>query len=294
MSRKERRAKVDFGTLKTAVSTKSGFKEDERIFKLKANEDGTGSATIRFLPAPDSQVPFVQIYEHGFKGPSGAYYIENCPTSINKDCPACKQNNIYWNNDKQDIAKDRKRKLSVYANILVIKDDNCPEREGKVFIYRFGKKILDKINDAINGLQEDPFNPFDYYEGANFILTQKIKDGYNNYDASRFKDQSPLDEEVIDIVDAELFDLLPFIDESKFKDYETLAAHYATKTGVTPPSLNGPKVTYEDSSEESTGSDEDNEESTGSEESVKTETKKPTGAKAKIFEKLKKREATKE
>lgn len=294
MARRERRAQMSFDNLKESLTQKGGFKEDERIFKLKAKEDGTGTAIIRFLPAPDSEVPYVTIYEHGFKD-AGGFYIENCPTTIGKECPACKQNNIYWNNDKEDEARARKRKQSFYANILVIKDDNCPEREGKVFLFRYGKKIHDKIVEAIEGTGGDEaFNPFDYYEGANFVLTQKMVGGYNNYDSSRFKDPTPIssDEDEIDKIDSKLFDIKPFVAEDKFKSYSTLAAIYKSKTGVNPPKAAGSEQDNEEkvsinSNVNSNVNDTDN--SVDDSVTVSTETETASSARSKIFEKLKKR-----
>jgi hypothetical protein len=290
MARRERRAQMSFGSLKDSIQDKGGFKDDERIFKLKPKEDGTGTAIIRFLPAPDSEVPFVNIYEHGFKGDNG-YYIEACPTTIGKDCPACKQNNIYWNNDQEDEARARKRKQSFYANILVIKDDNCPEREGKVFLFRYGKKIHDKIVEAIEGTGgEEPFNPFDYYEGANFVLNQKQVGGFNNYDSSRFKDPTPIskDEKEIDAIDEQLFDIKPFVSDDKFKAYSVLAALYKAKTGITPPTVDGESVPEENATSENDEADE----STSSVDISKDEAADDsgtTGARSKIFEKLKNR-----
>ena len=242
MARRERRSKMSFGDLKNAVQDNGGFKADERIFKLKVGEDGTGTAIIRFLPAPDSEVPFTKIYEHGFKADNG-YYIEACPTTIGKECPACKQNNIFWNNDQENEARSRKRKLSFYSNILVIKDDACPKRKGKIFLFRYGKKIHDKIIETIEGKVDEPFNPFDYYEGANFVLAQKMVGGFNNYDSSRFKDPTQIakTEKEIDAIDEKLYDIKPFVSDDKFKTYNTLATLYKTKTGITPPSAEGEK-----------------------------------------------------
>jgi len=157
------------------INTSNSSFKDDRIWKATQDKSGNGYAVIRFLPAPEGEdVPWVRRFNHGFKGPGG-WCIENCPTTIDGSCPICEANSELWNSgteSNKNIARDRKRKLSYYANILVVSDSTHPENDGKVFLFRFGKKIFDKIQEAMNPEFEDenPVNPFDFWEGANFKL----------------------------------------------------------------------------------------------------------------------------
>ena len=175
--------------------------EDDRIWKCERDKSGNGYAVIRFLPAcQDEDVPWVQMWSHGFKGPGG-WYIENSLTTLGKDDPVSKANTALWNSgieSDKTIARDRKRKLSYYSNILVLEDSANAENEGKLFLFRYGKKIFEKISSVLNPefKDETPLNPFDFSEGANFKIKIRQVDGYANYDKSEFASQSKLGDDV--------------------------------------------------------------------------------------------------
>lgn len=207
----------------------SGSKDDDRFWKPVMDKGGTGSAVIRFLPAPAGcDLPWAQVWSHAFKGPGG-WLIDNCLTTNKGQCPICESNRELWNTgdkSKQDIVRSRKRKLSYFANIYVVKDPANPQNEGKVFLYRFGKKIFDKIMAAMQPEFDDekPINAFDFWEGANFKLKLRKVEGYWNYDKSEFSDPSPLldDDDELEKVYKNLYDLNEFTDEKNFKSYEEL------------------------------------------------------------------------
>ena len=215
-------------------------KGDDRFWKLERDKSGNGSAVIRFLPTPavdgEDGLPWVRYFDHGFKGPTGKWYIENSLTSLGdkvKD-PAGEFNSYLWNLSEDDNswsrkqARAQKRRLHYVANIMVISDPKHPENEGKVFLYKFGKKIFDKITLAMNPEFEGdkPVNPFDLWKGANFKLRIRTVDGYPNYDQSLFDAPSALSDD-----DAELekiwnkeYSLKEFTDASGFKTYAQLKA----------------------------------------------------------------------
>lgn len=208
-------------------------KDDERFWKPTLNKKTeTGYAVIRFLSAGDGwEDEYVHAFSHAFQGPGGQWYIEGCPTTIGgRKCPCCDNNSKDWatgDKQKQNIVRDRKRKLSYYANIYVIKDPDSPENEGTVRIFKFGKKIFEKIDAALRPKFQDdtPLNPFDFWTGADFKLKVLKKDGYWNYDSSEFSSPSPLldgdDDELKEIYD-KLHNLSEFVDPDKFKTYEEL------------------------------------------------------------------------
>lgn len=216
----------------------NGFK-DERIYNPQFNDNGTASAIIRFLPSPDTDIPFVSVYSHSIKGPGG-WYIENCPTTLKKECPVCKANSAIWDSDP-DTARTRKRKQNYYSNILVVKDPANPENEGKIFIYKYGKKIHDKIMEKLQpeeGGVEEPVMVFDYYEGADFKLAiKKVKVGnvnMPNYDSCQFFTASPVGtDEEIEKISKSLYPLSEFAAESAIKSYEELEAKFDRVMGTT-------------------------------------------------------------
>ena len=189
----------------------SNFTPDERFWTIKKNkESGNGYAVIRFLPArpgAEEDECYTRLYSHGFEGRAG-WYIENCPTTIGKNCPLCEANTRLWQSGDEGskkIASVRKRKLSYIANIYVVEDRDNPENEGKVFLFRFGKKIFEKLEEAMHPEDEDEeaFNPFDFWGGANFKIKLRTVGGFNNYDTSRFAAPSEFldgDEEELDAV----------------------------------------------------------------------------------------------
>lgn len=204
--------------------------KDDRFWKLEADKVGNASATIRFLPLVEGdELPWVRVFNHSFQGPTGKWYIENSLTTIGQDDPVGNLNSTLWNSGSEankEIARKQKRKLSYIANILVVSDPKHPENNGKVFLFKFGKKIFDKIMDKARPTFEDeePLNVFDLWEGADFKLRMKKKDGFSNYDDSVFSDKSPVsteDEELLKIVNSQ-YKLSEFVDPAQFKTFEEL------------------------------------------------------------------------
>ena len=213
--------------------------EDDRIWKPERDKSGNGYAVIRFLPASnDEDMPWVQMWSHGFKGPGG-WYIENSLTTLGKDDPVSKANTALWNSgveSDKNIARDRKRKLSYYSNILVLEDSANAENEGKVMLFRYGKKIFEKITGVMNPefKDETPLNPFDFWEGANFKLKIRQVDGYANYDKSEFASQSKLfdgDDAKCEAIWKQQHSLQDLITTDKFKSYQELEARFNTVVG---------------------------------------------------------------
>lgn len=214
-------------------NAEAGSKDDNRLWQPSVDKAGNGMAVIRFLPAPavdgDDALPWVRIFNHGFQGPGG-WLIDNCLTTLNEKCPVCEHNSMLWNSGieaNKEIVRKQKRKLSYMANIYVISDPSNPENEGKVFLFKFGKKIFDKISEAMNPefADETPVNPFDLWEGANFKLKIRNVEGYRNYDKSEFADPSALldgDDEKLEELWKSEYSLKELIDKSNFKSYDQL------------------------------------------------------------------------
>ena len=209
---------------------------DDRIWKCERDKSGNGYAVIRFLPATaDEDTPWVQLWSHGFKGPGG-WYIENSLTTIGKDDPVSKANTSLWNSgidSDKDLARARKRKLSYYSNILVLEDSANKENEGKVFLFRYGKKIFEKITGVMNPefKDETPLNPFDFWEGADFKIKIRQVDGYVNYDKSEFSTPSKLfegDDVKCEEVWKQQHKLQELISTDNFKSYQELEARFHT------------------------------------------------------------------
>ena len=202
---------------------------DTRFWQPEVDKAGNGYAIVRFLPAPKGEdIPWVRLFNHGFQGPGG-WYIENSLTTLNKKDPVSEYNSTLWNRGDdagKEQARKQKRRLLYIANVYIVKDQLHPENEGQVKLYRFGKKIFDKLNEAMNPQFEDekPLNPFDLWEGANFMLKIRNLDGYRNYDKSEFGESGPLldDESKMEGVWNSEFKLGEFIDPSKFKTYDEL------------------------------------------------------------------------
>ena len=202
---------------------------DERFWKPEMDKTGVGSAIIRFLPAPEGEeLPWVKMYSHAFQG-NGGWYIENSLTTIGQKDPVSEHNRELWNSgsdkDKETVRK-QKRKLSYYSNIYVIKDPAHPENEGKVFLFKFGKKIFDKILNAMQPEFEDeePINPFDFWGGANFRLKIRKVEGYWNYDKSEFDSPSALldDDDALEALWKKEYSLSAVVASDQFKSYEDL------------------------------------------------------------------------
>ena len=203
--------------------------QDDRIWKPELDKTGNGYAVIRFLPASNGEdMPWVRVWSHAFQG-AGGWYIENSLTTLGQKDPVSEENTRLWNTGvdaDKEIARKRKRKLSYYANILVMSDPKHPENEGQVKLFKFGKKIFDKITEAMQPAFDDekPINPFDFWKGANFKLKIRKVDGYWNYDKSEFEPVSrlkPTDEE-IDKIWKSQYALKAFVDPSNFKSYDEL------------------------------------------------------------------------
>ena len=209
--------------------------EDERIWKLERDKSGNGYAVIRFLPAAvNEDVPWVRIWTHGFKGPGG-WYIENSLTTLGKDDPVSKANTALWNSgidSDKNIARERRRKLNYYSNIYIVEDSMNPDNAGKVFLFRYGKKIFEKITGAMNPefADETPLNPFDFWEGANFKIKMRQVDGFPNYDKSEFTDKCPLvdDENKLEEIWKQQYSLTEVTEEKNFKNYAELEARFNT------------------------------------------------------------------
>jgi len=217
----------------TNQTPESGSKEDTRFWQPQVDKAGNGMAVIRFLPTPaadgDDSLPWVRVFSHGFQGPGG-WFIDNCLTTLNEKCPVCEHNNTLWNSGidaNKDIARKQKRKLSYVANILVVSDPSNPENEGQVKLYKFGKKIFDKITEAMNPefADEEAVNPFDMWEGANFKLKIRNVEGYRNYDKSEFSPKSALldgDDEKLEELWKKEHSLKEFTEKKNFKPYDQL------------------------------------------------------------------------
>ena len=224
------------------LSSNASSNTDDRLWKPEMDKTGNGYAVIRFLPAPDGEeVPWAKVWSHGFQGPGG-WYIENSLTTLGKKDPVSELNRTLWNSgldSDKEIARKQKRKLSYYSNIYVVSDPAHPENEGKVFLFKYGKKIFDKIQEAMKPEFQDetPVNPFDLWEGANFKLKIKKVAGYWNYDSSEFASPSTLEQ----MTDAELekvwkseYALEEFLDAKNFKSYEELESRLNVVLARTP------------------------------------------------------------
>jgi hypothetical protein len=211
------------------MNTATGSSEDDRLWKPELDKTGNGYAVIRFLPAPEGEdLPWVKLYTHAFQGPGG-WYIENSLTTIGQKDPVSEHNRELWNSgsdkDKETVRK-QKRKLSFYSNIYVVKDPTNPHNEGKVFLFKYGKKIFDKIMAAMQPEFEDeePINPFDFWQGANFKLKIRKVDGYWNYDKSEFERSNPLlnDDDALESIWKKEYPLTAIVAPDQFKSYDDL------------------------------------------------------------------------
>lgn len=206
-------------------------KDDGNEWKLSVDSAGNGYAVLRFLPAPKGEeLPWVRMFNHGFQGPTGKWYIENSLTTLNQQDPVSELNSELWNSGveaNKDLARKQKRRLSYYANVLIVKDSANPQNEGQVMLYKFGKKIFDKIKDVMQPQFEDeqPVNPFDFWEGVNFKLKARQVDGYRNYDKSEFETTpTPVAEsdEAIEALWAKQHSLAEIVSPDNFKSYDEL------------------------------------------------------------------------
>lgn len=226
--------------LNEAESRSYSDDDDKLYWKPTRDKAGNAQAIIRFLPGLEGEEPFVKTWDHGFKGPSGKWYIEKSLRTIGKDDPVSQLNSKLWNsgNDKdKEQARAQKQRLKFVSNIYVINDQNNPENNGKVFLFAYGKKIFDKLNDAMNPEfdTDTPVNPFDMWEGANFRLVVRTEGPFPNYDKSRFEDSAPLndDDGQLEAIYNLQHSLKEIIDPSKFKSYEELDAKLKLVLGST-------------------------------------------------------------
>lgn len=220
------------------AESKDSYKDD-RFWRPELDKSSNGYAVIRFLPAfGDEDLPFVKLYSHAFQGPGG-WFIENCPTTIGGKCPLCETNNKLWQSgldSDKDIARARKRKMQYISNILVISDPANPQNEGKNFLYKYGKKIFDKINEAMSPEFEDEeaINPFDFWKGADFKLKVRKVAGYINYDKSEFDSPDALfdgQDSVLEDLWKKQYSLNAFIAPDQFKSYDDLKARLHSVLG---------------------------------------------------------------
>ena len=227
---------------------------DDRLWKLDVDKSGNGYAIIRFLPAPDGEdLPFVQLYSHAFQGPGG-WYIENSLTTLGQKDPVSEFNTTLWNNGTdagKDAARKQKRKLTYISNIYVVKDPANPENEGKTFLYKYGKKIFDKLTAAMQPEFEDEeaIDPFDFWQGANFKLKAKNVAGYRNYDSSEFAAVTPLldDDDAMEALWKKQDSLQEFVAADQFKSYDELKKRLGYVLGNNAPARQDPEVSDEDS-----------------------------------------------
>jgi hypothetical protein len=232
-------------------SSSEGGKSDDKFWRPEVDKAGNGMATIRFLPAPpadgDDGLPWVKVFSHGFQGPGG-WLIDNCLTTKNQQCPVCEHNNRLWNSGieaNKEIVRKQKRKLNYIANVYIVSDPKHPENDGQVKLFKFGKKIFDKINEAMNPAFEDetPINPFDLWKGANFKLKIRKVDGYQNYDKSEFESASALfdDDEELEKVWKQEHSLQDLVSDKEFKSYDDLKSRLDKVLGAS----DTPKTTVE-------------------------------------------------
>ena len=232
--------RADFQKLTKAIDSintpaNEGSKDDDRFWQPEVDKAGNGMAIIRFLPAPavdgDDALPWARVFNHGFQGPGG-WYIENSLTTLGQKDPVSEYNSVLWNSGieaNKEIARKQKRRLTYIANVLIVSDPKNPENEGQIKLYKFGKKIFDKLTEAMNPQFEDEkaINPFDFWEGANFKIKIRQVEGYRNYDKSEFESPSALfggDDEKLETTWKKEYSLKEFLDPKHFKSYDVLKA----------------------------------------------------------------------
>jgi hypothetical protein len=215
----------------------------DNYWKPAVDKSGNGMATIRFLPSSEKdgedELPWVKVFSHGFQGPGGQWLIDNCLTTKNQQCPICEHNSTLWNSGieaNKEVVRKQKRKLSYISNIYVVSDPKNPENEGKVFLFKYGKKIFDKITEAMSPefADETPINPFDMWKGANFKLKIRKVEGYQNYDKSEFESAAPLldDDDGLEKVWKQEYCLKDLVGDSEFKSFDQLKSRLDKVLGL--------------------------------------------------------------
>jgi len=213
-------------------SSEGSSDKTDNFWRPEVDKSGNGMATIRFLPSSEKDgedaLPWVKIFSHGFQGPGG-WLIDNCLTTKDEKCPVCEHNSTLWNSGieaNKDVVRKQKRKLNYVSNVYIVSDPKHPENEGKVFLFRYGKKIFDKITEAMNPQFEDetPVNPFDMWKGANFKLKIRKVEGYQNYDKSEFESASALlnDDDELENIWKSQYSLQELVGGKEFKSYDEL------------------------------------------------------------------------
>ena len=238
------------------LNTSTESKSDDRYWYPNVDKAGNGYAVIRFLPAPDGEdIPFIRMFEHGFKGPTGKWYIENSLTTLNQKDPVSEFNSQLWNASSEESspqrkqAREQKRRLTYISNILIISDPKHPENEGKVKLFKYGKKIFDKISMLMDPEFEgdEAVNPFDFWKGANFKLRIRTVEGYRNYDQSTFESPSVLnsDDSKLEEIWKSQYSLKDFVDAKNFKSYDELKKklYEVLELDMKPVSVPSPKKT---------------------------------------------------
>ena len=251
--KKNRQSQLANLTQQLEKSQQTNNYEDERMWKVTRDKSGTGSAIIRFLPPSDGEsTPWVRLFTHGFQGPGG-WYIENSRTTINEKDPVSEFNSSLWNNGTdagKDQARKQKRRLEYYSNILVLEDPANPANNGQVKLFKYGKKIHEKITDLMSPefADETPVNPFDLWEGANFRLKIRQLDGWPNYDRSEFDRPTALfdDDTKLEEVWNKQYKLQELISEDKFKPYDELKSKLDRVLGLQTASFSAPEPTPEE------------------------------------------------
>jgi len=255
-----KRNRTDFSKLVQAAQETGGGQQqqrtgDPRMWKPTVDKAGNGYAVLRFLPPQEGQdIPWVRYWDHGFKGPTGQWYIEKSLSSIGQQDPVGEMNSRLWNSgieSDKEIARERKRRLHYVVNALVVSDPAAPENEGKVMMYQFGKKIFDKIMDLMQPQfpDEKPVNPFDFWEGADFVLKIRQVEGYRNYDKSEFRSPAALydgDETKLEAVYDQMHPISEFVDPANYKTYDELKAKLANVLGEAAPRTVKQEVALDD------------------------------------------------
>ena len=225
-----------------ALNTSEGSDNKDNYWKPEVDKAGNGMAVIRFLPAPavdgDDALPWVKLFSHGFQGPGG-WLIDNCLTTKNQQCPVCEHNSSLWNSGieaNKEIVRKQKRKLNYIANVYIVSDPKHPENEGQIKLFRFGKKIFDKITEAMNPqfADEKAINPFDLWAGANFKLKIRKVEGYQNYDKSEFESPAPLstDDAKLEKIWKSEHSLKEMTADKEFKTYDELLTRLTRVLGL--------------------------------------------------------------
>ena len=224
--------------------TKTDNRNDERFWQPTRDKAGNGYAVVRFLPGDaEAPTPWVRYWDHFFKGPTGQWYVEKSLTSIGQADPLSESNSKLWNEDGSEEAKrivrERKRNLRYIANVLIVSDPSAPENEGQVKLYRFGKKIFDKIMDSMQPQfpDEAPVNPFDMWQGADFTIKIRKVEGYPNYDASSFKSPAQIagDDDQLEAIYNKQHDCTEWTDPKNYKTYDELKSRLALVLGESAP-----------------------------------------------------------